>query len=265
VGSAARPLSGTSREEDEVAYEGMIAETVRYAGDGGDDVEAYLARPLGPGPFGGVVVIHHMPGWDEATKEITRKLAYHGYLAVCPNLYSREAPGASPDDAAAIVRTKGGVPDSRLVGDVAGAARLLRSFPSSNGKVGVIGYCSGGRQAFLAACSLDLDAAVDCYGAFVTGTPPEGMPLKVEPIVHLAPNLSCPLLGLFGAEDQYPSPEHVAELEAELTRLGKEHEFHSYEGAGHAFFNVDRPSYRPEAAADGWRRVFEFFGRHLAG
>ncbi len=245
-------------------YDAMLAETVRIAGHGGDGIEAYLARPLGPGPYGGVVVIHHMPGYDAATKEITRTFGVHGYLAICPNLYSREAPGASPDDAAAAVRARGGVPDERLVGDVAGAARHLRGLTSSNGKVGVIGYCSGGRQAFLAACSLDLQAAVDCYGAFVVGHPPEGTPLKVRPIVDLTPNLSCPLLGLFGAEDKYPSPEHTAELERALRQHGKTFEFHSHEGAGHAFFAVDRPSYRPQAATEGWQRIWEWFGRYLA-
>ncbi len=245
-------------------YDAMLAETITITGHGGDEIEAYAARPMTPGPIGGVVVIHHMPGYDAATKEITRRFAAEGYAAVCPNLYTREAPGAAPDDAAATARAQGGVPDERLVGDVAGAARYLRGLPSSNGKVGVIGYCSGGRQSFLAACSLDLQAAVDCYGAFVTGTPPEGFPLQVQPIGHLAENLSCPLLGLFGAEDKYPSPDQVAELDDILKRHGKEHEFHSYEGAGHAFFAVDRPSYRPEAAVDGWNRILDFFGRHLA-
>ena len=245
-------------------YDAMMAETVGIVGHGGHVVEAYLARPLGQGPYGGVVVIHHMPGYDAPTMEITRKFAANGSVAICPNLYHREAPGASPDDAAATARAQGGVPDERLVGDVGGAAAYLRSMPASNGKVGVIGYCSGGRQAFLAACSLPLDAAVDCYGAFVTGTPPEGMPLKVGPIIHLAKDLSCPLLGLFGAEDQHPSPEQVDELEKELIQLGKIHEFHRYEGAGHAFFAVDRPSYRPEAANDGWQRVWDWFSRYLA-
>jgi carboxymethylenebutenolidase len=246
-----------------VTQDAIRAETVTIDGHGGESIEAYFAQPLGDGPTGGVVVIHHMPGYDEATKEITRKFAAHGYLAVCPNLYSREAPGASPDDAAAAARAQGGVPDARLVGDVGGAAAFLRSQPSSNGKVATIGYCSGGRQSFLAACSLDLDAAVDCYGAFVVGSPPEGFPLSVEPVVHLAKDLSCPLLGLFGAEDQFPSPEQVDELEQALTEAGKEFEFHTYEGAGHAFFAPDRPSYRPEAANEGWQRIWEFFGRNL--
>ena len=243
----------------------MRAETVEINGAGGDTIEAYLAQPDDGSPAGGVVVIHHLPGYDEQTKEITRTFAVHGYLAVCPNLYSREAPGADPDDAAATARANGGVPDERLIGDVAGAAAHLRSLPTSNGKVGTIGYCSGGRQSFLAACSLDLDAAVDCYGAFVVGTPPEGLPLKVTPIVHLTRDLSCPLLGLFGVEDQYPSPDQVDELEQALIANDKPYEFHRYEGAGHAFFAVNRPTYRPEAANEGWQAIWSFFGRHLAG
>src|SRR5215468_5077944 len=246
--------------------EALTASTITMSGHGGDEIEAYLAVPDdGATTRGSVVVIHHMPGYDSGSKEIVRKFAANGYAALMPNLYDREAPGASPDDAAAAARAKGGVPDEQLVGDVAGAADYLRALAGSNGKVGVIGYCSGGRQSFLAACSLPLDAAVDCYGAFVVGSPPEGMPLKVGPIVHLASDLSCPLLGLFGDDDSYPSPDQVAELDKALTEAGKPHEFHSYEGAGHAFFNVNRPSYRPEAALDGWQKIWNFYGRYLAG
>src|SRR6185503_17765184 len=158
-------------------------------GHGGDQVEAYLARPAGEGPRGGVVVIHHMPGYDRASKEIVRRFAELGYDALCPNLYWREAPNAAPDDAAATARANGGVPDERLIGDVGGAAAYLRELPGSNDKVGVIGYCSGGRQSVLAACNLDVNAAVDCYGAFVTGTPPEGYALKVTNLVDQLPNL----------------------------------------------------------------------------
>jgi carboxymethylenebutenolidase len=245
-------------------YDATLAETVTIRGDGGDEIEAYLARPMSQGPLGGVVVIHHMPGYDAPTKEIARRFAAEGYNALMPNLYHRDAPGASPDDAAAAARAKGGVPDARLVGDVAGAAAHLRGLTSSNGKVGVIGYCSGGRQSFLAACSLPLDAAVDCYGAFVTGAPPEGMPLKVGPIKHLTKDLSCPLLGLFGADDQYPSPDQVNELEEELKAQGKTYDFHTYDGAGHAFFSVDRPAYRVEAANDGWEKITAFYATHLS-
>ncbi|HEY0831146.1 MAG TPA: dienelactone hydrolase family protein, partial [Candidatus Dormibacteraeota bacterium] len=174
-------------------YEGLLAERVKIAGHGGDWIAAYLARPLGPGPFPGVLVVHHMPGWDEATKEIARRFAHHGYVAICPHLHYREGPDASPDDAAAAARARGGVPDERFLGDAAGAINYLRNLPYLNGKVGAIGYCSGGRQTFLAACNLELDAAVDCYGGFVAEPPPEGLPLKIRPIIDQAKNLHCPL------------------------------------------------------------------------
>jgi carboxymethylenebutenolidase len=224
-----------------------------------------LATPLDTEPTGAVVVIHHMPGFDRWSKEVTRTFAAHGYLSACPNLYWREAPDADPDDAAATARAAGGVPDDRLVGDVAGAAAFLRSHASSNGKVGVIGYCSGGRQSLLAACSLDLDAAVDCYGAFVSVSTPEGLGMVREGILDRIPSLSCPMLGLFGADDEYPSPEQNDLLEAALKEHGKTYELHTYEGASHAFFNTDRPSFRAEAAAEGWAEVWSFFGEHLAG
>ena len=244
-------------------YEGMLAETVTVTGHNGDDINAYLARPLAAGPVPGMIVIHHMPGWDEATKEITRKFAHHGYAAICPNLHHREAPDASPDDAAAAVRARGGVPDERLIGDIAAALHLLRTAPYSSGGVGVIGYCSGGRQAFLAACSLPLDAAIDCYGAFITSAPPPELPLKWKPLIDRAADLRCPLLGLFGAEDKNPTPEEVAQLDETLTRLDKPHEFHTYAGAGHGFFATDRTMYRVEAANDGWQRIWDFLGRTL--
>ncbi len=248
-----------------VSPDAIRAETITITGHGGDEIEAYRATPLAEGPRGGIVWIHHMPGYDRETKEFVRRLAVDGYHVVAPNLYSREAPGAAPADAAAAARAAGGVPDERLVGDVAGAIEHLRTLPGANGKFGVIGHCSGGRHAFLAACSLPFDAAVDCYGAFIVDDPPEGMPKAMKPILNLAPQLSCPMLGLFGLDDIFPTPEAVATLDAELTKLGKPHEFHSYEGAGHSFFSVDRPAYRPEAAVDGWRRIGAFFTTQLGG
>jgi carboxymethylenebutenolidase len=131
--------------------------------------------------------------------------------------------------------------------------------------VGVIGHCSGGRQAVLAACHLDLDAAVDCYGAFVTGEPPAGYPLQVTNLVDQLPSLDAPLLGLFGADDKTPGPDHGAELDRRLTELDTPHEFRSYDEAGHGFFAVDRPGYRVAAANDGWERIAAFFETHLTG
>ncbi|MEO7260694.1 MAG: dienelactone hydrolase family protein [Jatrophihabitantaceae bacterium] len=245
--------------------EEINAGVIRISGAGGEDIEAYFAGPTGDGPRGSVVLIHHLPGYDRWSKEVARRFAVDGYRVVMPNLYSREAPGADPDDAAAVARSAGGVPDERLVGDVGGAAAYLRGLPGSNGKVAVIGHCSGGRQAVLAACNLELDGAVDCYGAFVIGTAPPSSPVQMRGLEDQLPNLSCPLLGLFGAEDSYPSPEHVAELGRLLTEHGKEHELHSYDGAGHAFFCADRPSYRQEQAVDGYAKIADFFARTIGG
>ncbi len=245
-------------------YDGMMAETIRITGHGGDRIAAYFARPLGAGPYPGVLVVHHMPGWDESTKEIARKFASHGYVAILPHLHYREGPNASPDDAAAASRAKGGVPDERFLGDARAAIEHLRALPYCSGKIGAIGYCSGGRQVFLAACTLDLDAAVDCYGGFVAEVPPPNFPLKSTPVIEHAADLRCPLLGLFGAEDLHPSPAETKKTEEILAKHHKTYEFHTFEGAGHGFFSPDRPMYRVEAANQGWQQVFRWFETHLA-
>lgn len=243
--------------------DGMTAGTVTVTGAGGDEIEAYAAHPVGGAPSGGIVVIHHMPGYDEATKEITRRFASWGWSAVCPNLHQRDAPGADPDDAAAASRAAGGVPDERLVGDVEGAAGYLREHATGNGKVATMGFCSGGRQSVLAGCALPIDAAIDCYGAFVLDPAPAEFPIDVPSLEPRLGDLSCPLLGLFGKEDKAPTPAEVARLDEILSGLGKPHDFHNFDGAGHGFFSVDRLAYRPAVAVEGWRLVREFLGRHL--
>jgi carboxymethylenebutenolidase len=244
--------------------EDLTATTIRISGADGAEIEAYLASPTGEGPFPAVIVIHHMPGYDWSTKEMTRRLAAKGYHAICPNIHYHDAPGASPDDAAAASRAAGGVPDERFIGDMQGAIDHLKSLPSHNGKIGVIGHCSGGRHAFLTGCSLSVDAVIDCYGAFIVGDPPQASGLTIGPIVDLTPKLSAPLLGLFGVEDVYPDTAQVEALRTALEAAGKSFDFHTFDGAGHAFFAVDRPSYRVEAANEGWGMIFRFFGEHLA-
>lgn len=245
-------------------HEGMLAEAMRFQGHKGDEIAGYLARPLGSSPHGGVVVIHHAPGYDEGTKEIARKFAAHGYAALCPNLHYREDP-RDPENAANLARAAGGVPDDRCLGDVEGAIRYLRSLPSCNGKIGVIGYCSGGRQTYLSACNIpSLNAAVDCYGGAVISSPERPLtPRQPVAPIDMTASLACPLLGLFGAEDQNPSPEQVAQTEQVLKRLGKTYQFHTYQDAGHGFFSADRPSYRQEAAGEGWKEIFAWFGTYL--
>jgi carboxymethylenebutenolidase len=245
-------------------YAGMLAEIVSFAGARGELINAYFARPLGPGPFPAMVLVHHMPGWDEWYWEATRKFAHHGYATISPNLYHRAGHG-TPEDVAAQVRAAGGVPDDQVVGDLAGAMHYLRALPYTNGKVGIFGTCSGGRHAFLTACRVPgFDALVDCWGGRIVMKPEELTANQPVAPLDYTQDLPCPILGLFGEEDRNPTPEQVAQLEAALKKHGKRYEFHMYANAGHGFFYHDRPAYRQEQAVDGWKKVFAFLEKELA-
>lgn len=248
-----------------MTYESMHAEAIAFRGHNGDQGEAYVARPARAGRFPGVVVIHHMPGWDEWTTEVVRKFAHHGYAAIAPHLFFRFGPG-SPDDVTARARADGGASDAEVMGDVAACMAWLRAQPNASGKIGVIGFCSGGRHTYLAACTLSgIDAAVDCWGGRVVPHGPGDLtPKRPTAVIDLTERLSCPLLGIFGNDDKNPTPADVDRTEEMLKRHGKTYAFHRYDGAGHSFFTVDRPSYRPEQATDAWRKVFAFFDRYLA-
>ena len=242
-------------------YRGMTCENVTIKGDKGTPITAYVARPAGPGPFPGVVLIHHLPGWSELYIETTRRFAHHGYLAICANLYEREGGGSdgNPDDVAAKVRAEGGIADSQMVGDTEGAVKWMRAQKDCNGKVGLIGSCSGGRHAFIYACQKhDVDAVVEQWGGGVVMSKEELNAKKPVAPIDMTKDLGCPILGLFGNDDRAPSPEQVNQHEAELKKHGKNYEFHRYDGAGHGFFYWHRPLYRPEQAMDGWNKIWAF-------
>jgi carboxymethylenebutenolidase len=242
----------------------MLCANVTLQGHGGTAISAYTARPEGAGPFPGVVLIHHLPGWSEFYIETTRRFAHHGYLAICANLYERAGAG-HPDDVAAKVRAEGGIADAQMVGDTAAAVAWMRAQPQLNGKVGLFGSCSGGRHATLYACQRhDVDAVVNLWGGRVVMGPEELNAKTPQAPIDLTPGLAAPLLGLFGNDDRAPSPEQVDRHEAALKAAGKPYEFHRYDGAGHGFFYWHRPLYRPEQAMDGWGKVFAFLGKHLA-
>jgi carboxymethylenebutenolidase len=245
-------------------YEGLLAETVMMQGANGDTINAYLARPLGAGPFPAMVLAHHMPGWDEWYREATFKFANHGFVTLMPNLYFRSGHG-TPEDVAAKVRGEGGIPDAQAVGDLAGAMQYLKSLPYVNGKVGIFGTCSGGRHAWLTACQVKgFDAIIDCWGGRVVMAPDQlNDKFPVSPMEYTQ-DLSCPVLGLFGNEDANPSPEQVDQHEAELKKYNKQYEFHRYDGAGHGFFYYHVPAYRQGPAVDGWQKVFAFLEEHLS-
>ncbi len=242
--------------------EGLIAEWVPVRGHNGDTIYAYSARPMGEGPYPGVLVVMEIFGLVEHIKEQTRRIAAHGYVAVAPDLYYREGPGA-PEDVGAKVRAAGGISDEQFIGDAQATINHIRALPQSNGKVGSIGWCSGGRHSFVAACNTDIDAAVICYSGRVVATPDQLTPKQPKSPHEMTPNLKAPVLGLFGEEDQNPTPAQVAQLEEMLKKNKKQYEFHMYKNAGHGFFADYRPSYRVEAVNDAWQKVWAFYQKHL--
>jgi carboxymethylenebutenolidase len=244
---------------------GMVTEKLTLQGNNGDTIEAYLARPSESGSYPAVVVIHHLPGWDAWTREVARKFAEHSYAALAPHLFSRWGPG-DPDDVAARARSSWGASDPDAMGDIAACARYLKAQPYCRGKVGCIGFCSGGRQAYLAASQVpELDAAVDCWGGAVI--PDDRWPVDerhpVSPI-EATKDIRMPVLGIFGNDDQFPTPAQVDETEAALKASGKTYEFYRYDGAGHGFWATDRPGYRVAQAQDSWQKVLRFYEKYLA-
>ena len=242
---------------------GMTCEMVDLTGHGGTTINAYVARPTGPGPFPAMVLIHHAPGWDEWYLEATRRFAQHGYAAICPNLYARTGHGTS-EEVGALVRAAGGVPDDQVVSDLEAGFKYLRAQPYASGKVGIFGTCSGGRHAFLTAARLgdQVDAVVECWSGGVVQDELTAM-RPVSPHT-LSDKVTAPILGIFGNDDRNPTPEQVNAHEEELKRTGRNYEFHRYDGAPHGFFYYHASAYRQESAVDGWKQIWEFLPKHLS-
>ena len=222
----------------------------------GADMRVYVSTPDGDGPFAAVIAVQHAGGVDDFVRGMCDRFAAEGFAAVSPDLYHREEPGSADDPLTRMGRLR----DETVTADVNAAVQHAQSLSEIDGdRLGVTGYCMGGRVAYMMAAKSDaFKAAVDCWGG--NGMIPWGDgPAPFD----LTADISCPVLGLFGEDDQQPSPAEVAKIDAEMTRLGVEHEFHSYAGAGHAFMNESRPSYREEASRDAWRRTIAWFNRYL--
>lgn len=252
-------------EFETTAEGGMVAGVTTIPGGSGSPIHAYVARPDGAGPYPGVLLIHHVPGWDEFYREFSRRFAEHGFMAVCPNLFESYGAG-TPSQVAARAREDGYPSDAQVVADSQAAINWLKSQPQSNGKVGVIGSCSGGRHSVLVASSIpsSVDAAVNLWGGNVV-QPADRLSAK-QPVapIDLVPQMTAPLLGLFGNDDMNPNPEQVNQLEAVLQEHHKTYQFHRYDGAGHGFMYYQGPAYRPQAAMEGWGHVEAWFTQYLA-
>jgi carboxymethylenebutenolidase len=238
------------------------SETIQYPSQDGTPIKAYYSRPVESGRRGGVVVIMEAFGLNDHIKDVTRRFAEAGYLAIAPDMYTREG---SPDERNmdAVIQTMLSVPDAQAIADLDGAAAYLRSQPDCNGKVGAIGFCSGGRYTLMFGCKgANVNACVDSAGGFII----QDEHTEQRPVspIEMIPTLQCPLLALFGEEDPNPSPEHAARLQEELDKHGKTYELVMYRNAGHAFFADYRPSYRAAPAQDMWHRTLQFYAQHLS-
>ena len=222
------------------------------------DMPLYVSVPASGGPVPGIVVVHGRSGLEDFIKDTTHMLAQLGYAAVAPNLYHRDGPDCKDDNEVRKARLR----DPSIIRDIEGAISFLKNHKQvDGGKLGIVGFCMGGRLVYLmSAASKDLKAGVMFYGSGTMMPFGEGR----SPFERTS-EVSCPIQGHFGAEDQNPSPQDMRKLDTELTKFGKAHEFHSYAGAAHAFVNTGPNNYRPHAAAQSWPKAMEFFSRFLVG
>lgn len=245
-----------------VVGEQVESGTIQYTSRDGSSVNAFYSRPAAPGSYPGVIVTMEGMGLMEHHKDIARRFAGRGFLAIAPDLYTREG-SPDPNNMDEVVKTLLSVPDSQAMDDLDGAAVHLKGQAHCNGKVGIIGFCSGGRYTLMMAClSSNIDAAVDSAGGNIVH---DVTPLRPVQPIEMVPDLSCPLLALFGVEDDNPTPEQAERMKGLLDENSKTYEWVMYENAGHAFFADYRPSYRAVPAQDMWHRVLLFYDKHLRG
>jgi carboxymethylenebutenolidase len=224
----------------------------------GSNMPLFLSAPASDGPVPGIVVLHGQSGLESFIKETTHMLALQGYAAIAPNLYHRDGPDCKDDGPTRKARLR----DTTIINDINAAIGFLKNHGQVNSsRLGIVGFCMGGRLVYLmAAASKDLKAGVMFYGSSTMVPFGEGP----SPFDRTR-DINCPIQGHFGAEDKNPSPEDMRKLDQELTKHEKAHEFHTYAGAAHAFANSGSSNYRPHAAALSWPKATEFFSRHLVG
>ena len=223
---------------------------------GGADMKVYLSVPDGKGPFPAVVVIQHQGGVDEFIEEMTERVSSAGYVGAAPDLYHRDGPDCRDDGPTRRARLL----DVNVIDDVNATVGFLKRHHAVDGeRLGIVGFCMGGRVAYLmAAAQPSFKVAADYYGGNIMVPWGQG-PAPFE----RTGEIQCPLIGLFGEEDGNPSPADMRKLDAELTRRGKVHEFHSYPGANHAFMNRRGQRYHAQADRDSWPKTLAFFEKHL--
>lgn len=223
----------------------------------GSRMRIHVSAPQAEGDVAAVVVMQHQGGVDEFVQRTTERLARAGFVAAAPDLYHRDGPDCRDD----IVARRSRLSDRRILHDIAATVTFLKGYPGVDAdRLGILGFCMGGRLAYLGAAA---DSAFRACVAYYPGNTFRAWGRDLPSPFERTPDIGCPIQGHFGAEDANPSPEDMAKLDQALTRFGKPHEFYSYENAGHAFLDFTKESYRKHADETSWPRTVEFLARHL--
>jgi carboxymethylenebutenolidase len=257
---AAKPVAG---EIIITSSDGLIiADSKVVSGD--FQVPIYEARPSTAGKYPVVLVIPEIFGMHEHIKDVTRRFAKEGFLSLTFEPYAREGGVSHLTDIESVRKVVDPVPDERVMGDL--DALIAYAKQHSDGRaerIGVTGFCRGGMYSLLfAAHSREVRAGVSWYGQL---RPAKSPGIRTVGPLDIVAKMNCPILGLYGGEDLGIPVSDVKEMEAALKTAGKRAEFMIYPGAPHAFFADYRPSYRPEAAKDGWGRCLAWFNEYLKG
>ncbi|MCC6261319.1 MAG: dienelactone hydrolase family protein [Anaerolineales bacterium] len=214
------------------------------------NVNGYLAKPAGAGPFAAIIVIQEWWGLDAQTKSIAERFAKAGYLAFAPDLYHGEAAPLGDGENAMRLMQKYAPNAPQGLASVFDA---LKTHADCNGKIGSVGFCFGGHMSLRLSTLKPLDAVCTFYGGGMQQVFPD-----------LRKQLKSPILGFFGDEDLSIPAGTIEEFDQLLDEVGVEHEVITYPNSGHAFFRANDPSvYKPEAAQDAWEKVQHFFAKHL--
>jgi carboxymethylenebutenolidase len=236
---------------------GLVAGEVKIPVEGGE-IPAYRAMPASGGPFPTVLVVHEIFGVHEHIKDICRRLAKLGYFAVAPLLYSREGDVARMSDVEQIIsQVVSKVPDKQVASDLDATVAWAKSTGKADTtKLGITGFCWGGRQVWLyAAHNPSLKAGVAWYGPLQM--PPSD--LRPKNPLDLVNQINAPILGLYGGKDMGIPAAQIEQMRAALKAAGKPSDIVIYPDAGHGFNADYRTSYNAAAAKDGWKRMQAWF------
>jgi len=220
----------------------------------GREMRIYMGVPDRPGPHPGIVIAQHAGGVDAQIQDTVHRLHREGYIVAAPELFHRQPADTDPSKRTSLLR------DNEIIADINATVAHLKAMRLSVGPLGIVGFCMGGRVVYLmASVNKEFKAAAMFYGGNTMRALGDG-PSPFD----RSKDIGCPLIGFFGAEDQNPSQDDMRKIDAELTRLGKWHEFHTYNNAGHAFQNfIAADRYRERASRASWTEMLAFFTEYL--